>query len=266
MIKNKKYYRSEDGLVFIENGDKYVPHLSKKEVHLYTKSPEKFKTNFLKNVRFYVTFINWLHKLQKKTNFLNPREYFSALLSILYLFQRGMDYHYYHFDRYLAYQNYSDTPVGFWWNKLKNLTGKIARKKGVNENELFLNLLSNDKNTIKLCQQSLDKKSKLSLRKGLKNIGIFQSAQKKEVELIIDFKTKENTLFRTVVPIWNELMELLKNHQEFVKKESRSEIPKIISAHPIIMTRVILSPKGLQYFQSDIVRAFEDEIKRWIIY
>ena len=148
MIKNKKYYRSEDGEVFIENGDKYVPHLSKKETRLYIESPGQFKTNFLKNVRLYVTFINWLHRLQKKMNVLNPREYFSALLSILYLFQRGMDYHYYHFDRYLAYQNYPDTPVGFWWNKLKNLSGKIARQKRLNENELFLNLLSNDKNTI----------------------------------------------------------------------------------------------------------------------
>ena len=121
MLQNKKYYRSEDGFALVENGDKYVIFLSKKEKDLYTKHPEIFKKDFLNNIKFYIRFINWLHSLQPKTDFLDPEQKFTSLLLILYLFQRGMDYHYYHFDRYLVYQNYPDTPVGYWWKKLKEI-------------------------------------------------------------------------------------------------------------------------------------------------
>lgn len=262
MLKNKKYYKSEDGVAFVENGDKYVIPLSKKEIALYTKFPETFKKDFLKNVKFYVTFINWLYKLQPKSKSLEPRERFTSLLLILYLFQRAMDHHYYHFDRYLAYQNYPDTPVGFWWNKFKKICREISVKEKSNENVVLLHLLSHD-NESKNLKNSLNKEQQSELAKILKNIKIFEDAQENEIKKITDFKAKENIPFRTTIPIWNVLMELLKKYPELIKREYKSKISEITEGHPLIVTRLILSPEGLNYFKADIFKMFEKEIKRW---
>ncbi|MBI5122891.1 hypothetical protein HZA75_03455 [Candidatus Roizmanbacteria bacterium] len=263
MLKNKKYYRSEDGFAFVENGDKYVIPLSKKETDLYTKHPENFKINFLKNVKFYVEFINWLHNLQPKTESLESEQKFTSLLLILYLFQRGMDYHYYHFDRYLVYQNYPDTPVGFWWDKLKKMCKEITVKEKGDENIALLHLLSNDSESKNL-KSSLIYKQQTELVEILKNIKIFEDAQEDEIKFVTDFKAKENIFFRTAMPIWNNLMKLLKKYPDLLKLKCKNKIPKITEGHPLIITRLILSPEGLNYFQQDIFNMFENEIKRWI--
>ena len=264
MLKNKKYYKSEDGVVFVENGDKYVPHFSKRETRLYTRDPKQFRKDFLKNVRFYVNFINWLHKLQPKTVHLEPKKRFTSLLLLLYLFQRGMDYHYYHFDRYLVYQNYPDTPVGFWWNKLKQICKPIAKKFNIDEIVVLIDLLSHKPEIINKYSQTLNKRKIKELIKILEKIKIYENAQKEEIEIIIDSKTKENTVFRTGVPIWSDLMDLLKKYPSLVESKFHAKIPVIIEGHPIIMTRIILSPEGLHYFQPEIFQAFKREIKRWI--
>lgn len=263
MLQNKKYYKSEDGLAFVENGDKFVVLLSKKENDLYTKHPEIFKRDFLRNEKFYIKFINWLHNLQHKTNSLEPEDKFISLLLILYLFQRAMDYHYYHFDRYLAYQNYPDTPVGYWWNKLKDICKEISKKEKENENTILLHLLSKDKESRKLTGFLTDEKKK-QLKKILLNIKIFEDAQESEVKQIKDLKAKEDILFRTAIPIWNMLMDLIKKYPDLLKSEYQSKISQITEGHPLIVTRLILSPEGLNYLRSDFKEIFEKEMKRWI--
>ena len=263
MLKNEKYYESEDGFAFIENGDKYVIPLSKKEIVLYTKHPQIFKKDFLRNVKFYVAFINWIHKLQPKTKFLKPKERFTSLFLILYLFQRGMDHHYYHFDRYLAYQNYPDTPVGFWWDKLKKMCKELSVKKKGDENIILLHLLSNDSESKNL-KSFLNHKQQTELAEILKNIKIFEDAQENEIKFVTDFKAKENIFFRTAIPIWNDLTELLKKYPELIKLEYKSKISEITEGHPLIIIRLILSPEGLNYFHPEIFKIFEKEIKKWI--
>ncbi len=264
MIKNKKYYLSEDGFAFVENGDKYVIPLSKKEIVLYTKHPEIFKKVFLKNVKLYIIFINWLYKLRPKTIDLEVKERFTALLLILYLFQRGMDHHYYHFDRYLVYQNYPETPVGFWWKNLKEICQKISWQKKLDPNIVFLKLLTKDERTPREYKDSLTTFEFNQLLITLKNIRIFEDSQEAEVELITDYKKKENIFFRTAIPIWNDLMELLKKYPELIKLEYKSKIPEITEGHPLIVIRLILSPEGLNYFQPEILKMFEKEIKKWV--
>ena len=263
MIKNKEYYVSEDGFAIVENGDKYVIPLSKKEIALYTNNPGIFRRDLLKNVKFYVAFINWLHTLQPETKSLGQRERFASLLSILYLFQRGMDHHYYHFDRYLAYQNYPDTPVGYWWDKLKKICKEISVKEKNDENVVLLHLLSHDKES-KILKKYLSKKQQSELVKILKNIEIFEEAQENEVKKVTDFKVKENVFFHTAIPIWNDLMDLLKKYPELFKPDFQSKIIEVTEGHPLIVTRLILSPEGLNYLQPGIFKIFEKEIKRWV--
>lgn len=264
MIKNKKYYISEDGIAFVENGDKYVIPLSKKEVTTYTKNPKIFKNDFLKSAKFYVTFVNWLHKLQTKIDPLKPKEKFTSLLLILYLFQRAMDHHYYHFDRYLVYQNYSDTPVGFWWKKMQDICQIISQKEKIDSDILFLKLLSKDEQSPIQYKNILTSVEFNQLLEALRNIRIFEDTQEAEVDLIIDKKTRENILFRTAVPIWNDLMDLLKKYPDVFKADYKIKISEITEGHPLIITRLILSTTGLNYLRPDIFAAFKNEIKRWI--
>ena len=174
-----------------------------------------------------------------------------------------MDYHYYHFDRYLVYQNYPDTPVGYWWKKLKEICKIITKKEKMNENIILLHLLSNDRESKNL-KSFLNHKQQTELVEIFKNIKIFEDAQENEIKFVTDFKAKENIFFRTAIPIWNDLTELLKKYPELIKLEYKSKISEITEGHPLIIIRLILSPEGLNYFHPEIFKIFEKEIKKWI--
>jgi len=70
------FYLSEDGEAFVENGDKYLIPVSKRETSLYTDHPEVFTKDFLKNVRLYIRFMNWIHGLQSRAVLLEMKEKF----------------------------------------------------------------------------------------------------------------------------------------------------------------------------------------------
>ncbi|MDO8658630.1 MAG: hypothetical protein Q7K55_07840 [Candidatus Levybacteria bacterium] len=261
---NSHYFQSEDGKAFIENADKYVPLLSKKEKTLYKKNPKAFRDDFLKNARFYVQFINWISKITSKTQSLPKNKRFISLLSLLYLFQRGMDYHYFHFDRYLAYQNYPNTPVGYWWKKLRKISFSVSPKIKIDKNIVFLNLLSLDKKILETCKDVLIKEEYANLEEILKNIKIFEDVQDKEIKTITDFETKENTFFRTVIPIWENIKNMLIEYPELVKDKNHTKLKKILEEYPIVAIRHILIPSGLQNFREDIFLEFIAEITRWL--
>lgn len=263
MVKNDHYYKSEDGVPFIENGDKYLIPLSREELNVYTNNPENFRKDFLTNCRFYVTFVNWIYQLTPKTNSLRDQDKFASLLVLLYLFQRSMDYHYYHFDRYLAYQNYPNTPVGYWWSKLKFFADKMAKINNIDSNEVFLKLLSNDQTLIRQNDTIFSKSGYSKLQVTLQNIKIFEEAQEAEVKIVTDIHARENIFFRTAIPLWSAIVQLLKKNNDLMKPQYHSKISTIIEGHPLVMTRVILSPVGLSYFQPGITELVTKEVMRW---
>lgn len=264
--ENPHYFKSADGEVYIENADKFVPLLTKKETKLYIKYPERFKKDFLKNARFFRRFCDLVYKIQERTKKLKRKERVAALLSFLYLFQRGMDYHYYHWDRYLVYEDYPQTPVGYWWKKTKNLytktTKKKASKQGPDEN--FLKLLTLDKETLRKFKKLLSKNEFLELKRALKAIRIFEDAQQKEVEIATRGMTKENIFMRTGFPMLNEFWKEIEKHPELVKKGNLPKIKKIKKLHPIIGARKLLLTATLKCFDKDIFLQFKKEIKRWV--
>jgi len=263
-----RFLKSDDGEIFIENGDKFVPPLSKEETRIYKRYPEKFREDFLKNVRFYIKFCNFIYKTQKKVERLKNKEKIAGLLSLIYLFQRAMDYHYYHWDRYLVYQNYPSTPVGYWWKRLRDLSTKIKlTKKKVIRNrssEDFLKLLMGDKEIFKKFKKNLSKRDFLKLKQSLKAIKIFENSQQKEVDLVIDFRRREEIFVRTAFPMWNKLCEEIKKHPELIKKRNISEIKKIINIHPVIAIRKIMLQKTLRCYDDEVFSQFKREIKRWL--
>lgn len=273
--QNPHWLKSADGEVFIENADKFVPPLTKKETKLYIRYPTKLRNDFLKNVRFFKKFCNFVYKKQKLVNKLEEKERVAVLLSLIYLFQRAMDYHYYHWDRYLVYENYPQTPVGYWWKKLRILYSKVTKKKFSKQKppEDLLKLLALDKKTLKKFKIALLKNDFRQFQKALKAIKVFEDAQQKEIESLVNFKFKEEVLKKTGFgdilkgtgfPMLVKFWEDIEKHPELIKKAERPKIKKIMKLHPIIGARRILLTPALKYFDEEIFSQFEKEIKRWL--
>lgn len=264
--QNPYYFKSADGKVFIENADKFVPLLTKKETKLYIKYPDRFKKDFFENAKLYKKFVNFIYKVLRNIERLKEKERVAALLSLMYLFQRAMDYHYFHWDRYLVYEDYPQTPVGYWFEKLRILyikaTGERISKLKPSEN--FLKLLSGNKEILKNCEGNLNPKDSSELKRALKSIKIFEDIQQKEIEFFVNFKTKENIFIRTGFDIWNKLLEKIKKHPGLVKKKEISKIKKIMSHHPIVGIRKTILVPNLKCFDKEIFYQFREEISRWL--
>lgn len=267
MRKNKKFYKSDDGIIFIEGADKYVIPLSEIEVSQYIKNPGKFKEDFLKNLKLYKQFCLYLQKYIPRLDLCDHFSKSLALLSIFYLFQVGMDHHYYHFDRYLVYENYPQTPVGFWWAKAKDLYLKIlGRNKMTNALQLgFLDLLSDKNQSIaSQLRKKADKKNFYELQEALKKIKIFEAAQKEEIELCADHKNKQIIFFQIGLPIWSGLQKSIVK-AGIVKMNYLEKVKEILNGHPINGVRYLLDQVNLnKYFTDNLKQELEAEIKRWI--
>jgi len=264
--KRRKFFKSADGKAFVEAGDKFVPPLTKREKKLYTKSPEKFREDFLKNVKLHNKFLDFLYEVQKRTDKLEKEEKLMGLLTLLYLFQASIDHHYWHFDRYLVYENYPQTPTGYWWKKLKDLYTKATKEKVSKSKppEKFLKLLASDKKNTKEFKKTLSRKDFAQLKEALKSIKIFEKVQKEEIEICIDPQTKMERNFKVGLALWDKLSKTIKDFPEFVKERNFLKIKKILEFHPIIGIRRILLPATLRCFKKEIFSQFEKEIKIWL--
>jgi len=268
MKERKNFFRSKDGKIWVETADKFLVPLSKKEIALYKRNPQKFREDFLKNLKIFKEFLDWLYFQTKKAQkILKKEEKIPGFLSLLYLFMSAVDHHYYHFDRYLSYENYPQTPVGFWWQKLKKLFEK-AKKEKVSSRKIpedFLKLLAEDKKVIKEIKKKLSKKEQKELQKALRAIKIFEKIQQEEVEVLMDIKGKRvNICFRTVLPIWKNLLEAIEEFPHGVKKEFLAKVKKILKGNPVYGTRKILCLSGLNLFKKEIISEFKKEIQRWL--
>jgi len=258
------FLKSMDGF-FVDVADRFVPPLSKREIKEYIKNPKKFRMALLKNLRFYTKFYESLFPLIRKTEKLENKEKTAALLSLLYLFQSAMDHHYYHYDRYLAYENYSQTPVGYWWKKLKILYTKATgeRVSRSRPSKDFLNLLSLDKEILGIFKKKLSKNDFFELEKVLKIIKMFERTQEDESRILYGTHLRESKLLMTGFTIWNNLCDGTKTNSSVIKKRYISDIKEIMECHTIIGIRKLLHV-GLKHFDKEIIFEFEREIKRWL--
>lgn len=246
MKENKKYFKSDDG-VFVESADKFLIKFSTKENKLYTEKPAVFKDEFLKSVKFFFDFHQFIYKQLENT------EDLASVLVLTYLFLSAMDHHYYHFDRYLVYENYPKTPVGFWWKKLKDIHGNTLPETN------FLLTVIKDKKIMAKYKKLLSKKDFKKLNLVLENIEIFQEVQQKEAKIVSGFPAKEDLLIKTGFELWEKLVELIKKNKKLVN----NKIIKLLDGHPIVSTRQILLVEQLKCFDKTIVKDFMDEISRW---
>lgn len=264
--QNPRWFKSADGEVFIENADKFVPPLTEKETKKYINSPKKFREDFQKNLRFFRKFCDYVYEKQKLVDKLKNKEKIAALLSLIYVFQRAMDYHYYHWDRYLVYEDYPQTPVGYWWKKVKDLYTKATKKKvsKKSHSEDFLKIIARDKEILREFRERLSKNDFLILKRGLQAIKIFEDAQQKEIEILMDYKRRIDVLKGTGLPMLDKFWKEIKRHPELIKREGLPKIRKIMKLHPIIGARRLLLASALKCFDKEIFLKFKREIKKWL--
>lgn len=266
MARREEYFKSDEG-VFVEAADMFVPPLTKEETALYTEHPEIFKRDYLRNAKLYFEFHTFLYEKSKSVEKLGkPEDKTAAILSLLYLFLSAMDHHHYHFDRYMVYQEYPETPVGFWWAKLKGIYLKTFGEKvpKLKPPERFLRILSGDGKVIKEVEVQLQKGEKEEFRETLKNIRIFEDAQQEDSKIVTGFPAEEDLLLKSGFGLWEQLCDLIREFPEVIKDEFRSRVQELINAHPIISTRETLLPSSLKYFKEEIRSEFEKEIGRWL--
>jgi len=264
--QNPHWFKSADGEVFIENADKFAPLFTNKETKLYIRDPEKFRKDFQKNLRFFRKFCDFVYERQKLVDKLKGEDKIAGLLSLIYLFQRAMDYHYYHWDRHIVYEDYPQTPAGYWWKKLRDLYTKVTKKK-VSKDRLpedFLKLIARDEEILKEFQKNLSKNDFFQLKKTLNAIKIFEDAQQKEIKMLMDYKRKTDVLKGTGFPMLEKFWRETKRNPNLVKKDCRKKIRKIGKLHPIIGARRILLAPALKCFDKEIFSQFEKELKRWL--
>src|SRR3989338_10220876 len=266
MRKKRNYLKSQDGVVFVESADKYVPPLTEEETKLYIKYPEVFRDNFIKNVTLYFQFHTFLFdKSQLIKELKNPEEKLSSALSLMYLFLSAMDHHYYHFDRYLVYEDYPQTPVGYWWNKLKIYYSLVFHEKisKTQSTENFLKLLSEDKKILSQFKNALSNNEYKEFLQTLKSIKIFEATQEKEIRIVSGYPAKEDLLLKTGFGIWDKICDLIKHNPETIQKKSYVKTLELVEGHPIISSRILLLPTSLKTFKNDVFVEFLKEIKKW---
>lgn len=256
MTPNKKYFKSRDGDVFVYGADQYLQPFTKKEADKYRRNPNLFQRDFLTNARFFISFCDFIYSTERKVEKLKGNERLEALLVLLYLFHSAMDHHYFHYDRYLAYEEYPETPVGYWWKKLEDIYSKAFNKRTSfrSPSVEFLKLIGRDKDVFAKCKEKLSKKEYSDLEHVLAMIKIFENTQQEEIKIVINDKNNENKFIKTVLPIWSKLPGEIDN----------LKIKKIFDNHPLLGTRILFSPKGLPYIHKNIISSFEKEIARWI--
>jgi len=267
MKKKIHYFESQDGSVFIEAADKYVPPLSKQEIILYTKNPKKFQIDFLRNVHFYFQFHTFLFNQSKEVEKLTTvGEKLSASLALMYLFLSAMDHHYYHFDRYLVYQDYPETPIGYWWEKLKDCYLKAFGEKVTRESqpENYLKLLARDPKVLQEIKKRLSKEDVKNIGKILTVIKLFEDTQQKEYKIVSGYPVKEDLLLKSGFGLWENICKLIKKYPNSIQEKYRKKILELIEGHPITSTRELLLVSQLKTFKKKIISEFEEEIKRWL--
>ena len=177
-----------------------------------------------------------------------------------------MDHHYYHFDRYLAYEDYSQTPVGFWWAKLKQYYYKIFNEKVSKTKPTgnFLKLLSRNVEVLDQFKKNLSKTDYKELLRTLEVIKIFEDTQERGAKIISGYPAKEDFVLKTGFCIWNQIYGFIKDNPNAVKKEYYKSIVKIIKSHPVTSTRTLLLQTNLNKFNEEIYLSFKKEINRWM--
>lgn len=245
--------------------DEFVPPLSHREFRQYRTDPASFRRDFLANLRLYRRFCAELLTQTRTLKTLPQEKRLIAALTLLFLFQSAMDYHYYRYDYLLDLEEYPKSPLGWHYLRMKTLVVKAASSRGKLSDEAWMNeqllaLLGKKATaTIRELSKNLKKEQVKALNASCQAIQIFLRVQQEEEKLFYG-KNQKGPVFTAGHAIWRSLHDAVTRSKILGKKQKR--LSTILSGDPIYGTRHILVHKN-KLFPGSVVHRVHDNLKQW---
>lgn len=224
---------------------------------MYIKHPDRFRKDFLDNLKLYNKFCYQLYKHIDEASKLQAREKIIFLITLLFLFQSAMDIHYSKFDNLLDLEEYSGSPLGWHYLRMRKIVSQVSE----DVEETMLQLL-----TKKGIEQIYSMKNHLcnkyfeELLQSYSAVSIFIKVQQEE-EVLFFGKHQDGIIYKTGYKIVNNLLDCIKSTNDFCLKTL--EVVTLLTGEPSYGTRKILVDMDM-YFTEGIVKGVRSEIKNWI--
>ncbi|MBU0619248.1 hypothetical protein KKD62_03370 [Patescibacteria group bacterium] len=245
--------------------DEFVPPLSAKQISLYIRKPEKYRQALLKNLKLYIKFCLELKKQVFRIRKLPESSQLAALLVILFLFQSAMDHHYYHYDYPLDLENYSKSPLGWHYLRIKKIVTDMVVKiefenpqQWITEKALYL-LSKKGAEVIQEFEPYLAKQVRKDLKDSYGAIMIYIKVQQEEEKLFYG-KNKKGPIFITGCILWDALNKLISKTKGYYK--NKRKLIKILAGDPIYGTRKIIVDME-KLFSDQITEMVKTELNNW---
>lgn len=245
--------------------DEFVPPLSQREFRQYCAHPASFRRDLLANLRMYRRFCIELLTQTRTIRMLPQEKQLIASLTLLFLFQSAMDYHYYRYDYLLDLEEYPKSPVGWHYLRMKTLVVKAASSRGKLSDEAWVNeqllmLLGKKASaTIRELTKILKGEQVKTLNSSYQAIQIFLRVQQEEEKLFYG-KNQKGPIFTAGYAIWRSLQEVATQSNILGKKQK--QLLTILNGDPIYGTRYILVHMN-KLFPGSIVQRVRDNLKQW---
>lgn len=288
MKVTKKVLKSPSEFWIYYVGDKFTPPLSKKERLDYITSPKNFYRDLLNGTKLFVEVNRNLYRTFEVAKVrLAKEELIAALLAIQRIWHASIDYNYFKYDRHLEYDKYKESPVGYYWLRLRKLCLLAAKNLQSEDKELWakekmLNLLAGygvikksnkmnkgSKEAYNEIRNNLKSTNQIrELHKLVEGLKIFSRAQEDEAK-IFNSKIANHKISSVdfILCLWDYLIGYLKKNPKLMRPRNIRFVMNLGKAQDLPSKAIAirkLSHKGEIFFAPKIIRLYSDELKRWL--
>lgn len=284
-VKNPMRSSSEEW--FYQVADRFAPPFTKKEREFYIKNPEKFCEHLLEGTKLLIRTCELLYDTSEKAKKLSsPKEAITALLVIQRIIHAVWDYNHMKYDRHLEYHDFEESPVGYYWKKLKKLCLLAAENaKVVNPEEFakekMLELISGyGIATTSVKSKKIASEAFIFIVKNLKNKQL-EKELRFLVKIIKQFsitQLEEGAIFYEGLPprnlgaikggfhYWSFLITLIKKNSDLIRPAYKNKIDKWLRTKDF--PQIFLAAREfVQLDAAPFVQEVQDlyniELKRW---
>jgi hypothetical protein len=272
---------SEDWFSYV--ADQFAFPLTEKERKFYIKHPEEFCKDLIKNTKFFVKTTGILYDAFKKTKELSREKALAAKLALIRIFHACIESTHLKYDRHMEYHEYKESPVGFYWNRLKELCLLAAEKAKASDKEMWskermLRIISGygivkkstanrraARKALREVMLNLNEKQKRELQKLNKILKLFLITHDKEYKIFYGpMPNKKLDALGAFFEMFESLRGTILKNLDFVKEKYRKRMKEILRERNPILASKVLMHKGERFFVPSVEKLYFEELKRWI--
>lgn len=236
--------------------DEFNAPLTANELHTYIKHPDRFRKDFLDNLKLYNKFCYQLYKHIDGLGKLPAIQKIVVLTTLLFLFQSAMDQHYSKFDNLLDLEEYSGSPLGWHYLRMRKIVSQVSE----NIEETMLHLLTKRGiEQIYSMKNHLSKKYFEELLQSYAAVSIFIKVQQEE-EVLFFGKHQDGIIYKTGYKLVKNLLDCIESTNDFCLK--KEEVVTLLTGEPSYGTRKLLVDMDM-YFAEEVVNGVKSAIKNW---